>query len=156
KLDCACEKKIFDIIDKIDKSRKSYNKIIKKKIHLKYGFGFVTTCLVPLLGIILPVLDMIDSNIMVNSSQSSQGYKTILNASGIPMEFSYIYIAFFLILSYIILAIINYIMVKIMYSVNSNKIKIYESIKFLYDFSKYHFVLGEIVEKILHLSLKFI
>ncbi|GAW84566.1 variable surface protein [Plasmodium gonderi] len=121
KLDCSCEKKIFDIIDK---SRKSNNKNLKKKIHLKYGFGFVTTCLLPLLGIILPLLDMIYSSTKhilpcpttgscTGSDQWKGGYKSILSVSGIPVEVSYIYIAFFLTLSYIILALIIYIMVKI-------------------------------------------
>ncbi|GAW84133.1 hypothetical protein PGO_001270 [Plasmodium gonderi] len=59
KMDCYCEKKIFDAIDKIDKAGKNDNKKLKKKIHSKYGFCFVTTCLIPLLGVILPVLDKI-------------------------------------------------------------------------------------------------
>ncbi|GAW84114.1 variable surface protein, partial [Plasmodium gonderi] len=80
-------------------------------------FGFVTTCLVSLLGIILPVLDRIESTVQVSCVNGSDGgqncAQSILNASGIPVEVYYIYGILFLILAYIILALISYIMVKI-------------------------------------------
>ncbi|GAW84379.1 variable surface protein, partial [Plasmodium gonderi] len=108
KFDCLCEKKIFDIIDKIDKSGKCNKKKLKKNVHLKYGFGFFTTCLVPLFGVILPVLDKICKYGCTNSQNDS-----ILKASGIPVLVYYIYVIFFLILSYIILIFIFYIIIKI-------------------------------------------
>ncbi|GAW83974.1 variable surface protein [Plasmodium gonderi] len=116
KLECSFEKKIFDIIRKIDKSRKCNNKNLKDTRHLKYGFGLVTACLIPFLGIILLVLDMIKSttkDIINKGLQGNDPYLSILNSLGIPVEVYYIYIAFILILSYIILALFIYIIVKI-------------------------------------------
>ncbi|GAW82029.1 variable surface protein [Plasmodium gonderi] len=82
-LDCFCEKKVFDIIDKIDKARKSNNKKLKKKLHLKYRFCFVTTCLIPFLGLIFPILDNIKFN--TTTSGSTGSCKSILCAAGISV-----------------------------------------------------------------------
>ncbi|KMZ96414.1 hypothetical protein PVNG_06357 [Plasmodium vivax North Korean] len=59
KLDCYCEKKIFDKIDYINKlaekmqnNKKSY----KKKIYNKFVFKFILFAFSPLLGLIFPIL----------------------------------------------------------------------------------------------------
>ncbi|SCO66143.1 Protein of unknown function, putative, partial [Plasmodium vivax] len=59
KLDCYCEKKIFDKIDYINKlaekmqnNKKSY----KKQIFNKFVFKFILFALLPLLGLIFPIL----------------------------------------------------------------------------------------------------
>ncbi|KMZ82465.1 hypothetical protein PVIIG_06228 [Plasmodium vivax India VII] len=65
KLDCYCEKKIFDKIDYINKlaekmqnNKKSY----KKKIYNKFVFKFILFALSPLLGLIFPILFGGDEN----------------------------------------------------------------------------------------------
>ncbi|KMZ76561.1 hypothetical protein PVIIG_06578, partial [Plasmodium vivax India VII] len=59
KLDCYCEQKIFNKIDKIYKVAKNMNNDrnrINKIINKKYGLKFVLLCLYPLTGLILPSL----------------------------------------------------------------------------------------------------
>ncbi|SCA60321.1 Plasmodium exported protein, unknown function [Plasmodium vivax] len=61
KLDCYCEKKVFDQIDYINKlaeqmqnNKKSY----KKKIFSKFVFKFILFAFSPLLGLVFPILFM--------------------------------------------------------------------------------------------------
>ncbi|VUZ98014.1 Plasmodium exported protein, unknown function [Plasmodium vivax] len=59
KLDCYCEKKVFDKLNYIytlsDKMRND-KKGFKKKIHKKYGIGFIILSLIPALGLIFYIL----------------------------------------------------------------------------------------------------
>ncbi|SCA83646.1 Protein of unknown function, putative, partial [Plasmodium vivax] len=62
KLDCYCEKKIFDMIDILGEQpvgTSSNNIKLKKNIVRKWGIRFIVMCLIPLIGIILPILDKI-------------------------------------------------------------------------------------------------
>ncbi|KMZ76722.1 hypothetical protein PVIIG_05895 [Plasmodium vivax India VII] len=59
KLDCYCEKKVFDKIDNILKladKLQNDKKYFKKKIRNKYIIPFIVFGLLPLLGVILPIL----------------------------------------------------------------------------------------------------
>ncbi|GAW84697.1 variable surface protein, partial [Plasmodium gonderi] len=112
-------------------------------IYFKYGLCIVATCLAPLLGIILPVLDRIDSttkHIIPKKDGKGGvwigGYKSILSVSGIPVEVTYIYIAFFVILSFIILFLIIYVMGKFLKyeQLKAKKEKMF--FKEYYDFNK--------------------
>ncbi|KNA02146.1 hypothetical protein PVNG_05911 [Plasmodium vivax North Korean] len=65
KLDCYCEKKVFDQIDYINKlaeqmqnNKKSY----KKKIFSKFVFKFILLAFSPLLGLVFPILFGNDEN----------------------------------------------------------------------------------------------
>ncbi|KMZ87873.1 hypothetical protein PVBG_05810 [Plasmodium vivax Brazil I] len=65
KLDCYCEKKVFDQIDYINKlaeqmqnNKKSY----KKKIFSKFVFKFILFAFSPLLGLVFPILFGNDEN----------------------------------------------------------------------------------------------
>ncbi|KMZ88795.1 hypothetical protein PVBG_05707 [Plasmodium vivax Brazil I] len=65
RLDCYCEKKIFDMIEKIGEQpvgTSSNNIKLKKNIVRKWGIRFIVMCLIPLIGIILPILDQIDAS----------------------------------------------------------------------------------------------
>ncbi|SCO70730.1 Plasmodium exported protein, unknown function, partial [Plasmodium vivax] len=59
KLECYCEKKVFDKIDytyNLAEKMKSDEKSYKKKIYHKYGYGLIIFSLVPVLGLIIPLL----------------------------------------------------------------------------------------------------
>ncbi|SCA81783.1 Plasmodium exported protein, unknown function, partial [Plasmodium vivax] len=59
KLECYCEKKVFDKIDytyNLAEKMKSEEKSYKKKIYHKYGYGLIIFSLVPVLGLIIPLL----------------------------------------------------------------------------------------------------
>ncbi|VVA00195.1 Plasmodium exported protein, unknown function [Plasmodium vivax] len=97
RLDCYCEKKIFDMIDILGEQPvgTSGNNIkLKKNIVRKLGIRAILMCLVPLIGIILPILDEIKKK---GSSRNS-----ILFDSGIPESVCIIYGIFFIILTYLI------------------------------------------------------
>ncbi|SCA83361.1 Plasmodium exported protein, unknown function [Plasmodium vivax] len=66
KLDCYCEKKIFDKIDYIyDLAKKMRNdkKGFKRKIIKKYGIGSIILSLIPALGLIYYILFGLDKNL---------------------------------------------------------------------------------------------
>ncbi|KMZ95076.1 hypothetical protein PVMG_05603 [Plasmodium vivax Mauritania I] len=59
KLDCYCEKKLFDKINYIEKlsdKMKSDKRGFKKKVSKKYGIGFIILSLIPTLGLIYYIL----------------------------------------------------------------------------------------------------
>ncbi|KMZ79366.1 hypothetical protein PVIIG_05997 [Plasmodium vivax India VII] len=59
KLECYCEKKVFDKIDyayNLAEIMKSDEKSYKKKIYHKYGYGLIIFSLIPVLGLIIPLL----------------------------------------------------------------------------------------------------
>ncbi|VUZ99461.1 Plasmodium exported protein, unknown function [Plasmodium vivax] len=59
KLECYCEKKLFDKIDytyNLAEKMKSDKNSYKRKIYHKYGYGLIIFSLVPVLGLIIPLL----------------------------------------------------------------------------------------------------
>ncbi|VUZ99459.1 Plasmodium exported protein, unknown function [Plasmodium vivax] len=59
KLDCYCEKKVFDKIDDIGKLAEmlqNNKKLLKKKFYKKFGIGCIILSLVPVLGFIIPLV----------------------------------------------------------------------------------------------------
>ncbi|KMZ88799.1 hypothetical protein PVBG_05711 [Plasmodium vivax Brazil I] len=111
RLDCYCEKKIFDMIDILGEQPvgTSGNNIkLKKNIVRKLGIRAILMCLVPLIGIILPILDEIKG-----STQSNNCNQSLLLVSGIPKSVYIIYGILFIILTYIILFSIIYTMKKV-------------------------------------------
>ncbi|KMZ83197.1 hypothetical protein PVBG_06033 [Plasmodium vivax Brazil I] len=113
RLDCYCEKKIFDMIEKIGEQpvgTSSNNIKLKKNIVKKWGIRFIVMCLIPLIGIILPILDEIDESREVSTACKK---KSILSESGIPESVYIIYGIFFIILTYLILFLIIYTMKKV-------------------------------------------
>ncbi|KMZ83386.1 hypothetical protein PVBG_05933 [Plasmodium vivax Brazil I] len=59
KLDCYCEKKVFNKIHHIDEIAQRFkndNKSFKKCFLIKYGIGLIFFALIPALGLILPIL----------------------------------------------------------------------------------------------------
>ncbi|KMZ82478.1 hypothetical protein PVIIG_06210 [Plasmodium vivax India VII] len=113
RLDCYCEKKIFDMIEKIGEQPvgiSSNNIKLKKNIVRKWGIRTILMCLIPLIGIILSILDLIEGSTSVGSSGKK---KRILLESGIPESVYIIYGIFFIILTYLILFLIIYTMTKV-------------------------------------------
>ncbi|CAI7721724.1 Plasmodium exported protein, unknown function [Plasmodium vivax] len=106
KLDCYCEKKIFDMIDILGEQpvgTSSNNIKLKKNIVRKWGIRFIVMCLIPLIGIILPILAKIKGS----------SNKSILKEYEIPESVCIIYGIIFIILTYIILFSIIYTMRKV-------------------------------------------
>ncbi|VUZ99458.1 Plasmodium exported protein, unknown function [Plasmodium vivax] len=59
KLDCYCEKKIFNKIDEIyelSRSMQNDEKNFKKNIYHKFGYRLILFALFPILGVIVPIL----------------------------------------------------------------------------------------------------
>ncbi|SCA83369.1 Plasmodium exported protein, unknown function, partial [Plasmodium vivax] len=59
KLDCYCEKKVFDKLDNLYKMAEILHydkKSLTKKLYNKYGIRFIIFAIVPLLGLIIPIL----------------------------------------------------------------------------------------------------
>ncbi|VVA00072.1 Plasmodium exported protein, unknown function [Plasmodium vivax] len=113
RLDCYCEKKIFDMIDTLGEQpegNSSNNIKLKKNIVRKWGIRFIVMCLIPLIGIILPILDQIDVSTKAGSDSTKN---SILLESGIPESVCIIYCIIFIILTYIILFSIIYTMRKV-------------------------------------------
>ncbi|VUZ99847.1 Plasmodium exported protein, unknown function [Plasmodium vivax] len=111
KLECSYEKKIFDMIDRLGEQQvglSNYNIKLKKNIVRKRGIGIIVICLIPLIGIILSILDVIKGTTKVNGN-----FESILLESGIPKPVYIIYGIFFIILTYIILFSIIYTMTKV-------------------------------------------
>ncbi|CAI7723930.1 Plasmodium exported protein, unknown function [Plasmodium vivax] len=107
RLDCYCEKKIFDMIEKIGEQpvgTSSNNIKLKKNIVRKWGIRFIVMCLIPLIGIILPILDQIDG---------SNPNKTMLSEYEMLKPVYITYGIFFIILTYIILFLIIYTLTKV-------------------------------------------
>ncbi|KNA02170.1 hypothetical protein PVNG_05511 [Plasmodium vivax North Korean] len=107
KLECYCEKKIFDKIDHIHvlaKSMRNDRNSFRKVIDKKYGMIFILLCLFPFIGLILPLLSGKDCN--------SQDKKSILENLGIPLEASRSISAIIIIASFIVFSVIIYIIIK--------------------------------------------
>ncbi|SCO65059.1 Plasmodium exported protein, unknown function [Plasmodium vivax] len=59
KLDCYCEKKVFHKIEDIDKlieKMQNDKKLLKKKLCQKFGIRFILFSLIPVFGLIIPLL----------------------------------------------------------------------------------------------------
>ncbi|VUZ99601.1 Plasmodium exported protein, unknown function [Plasmodium vivax] len=108
KLECYCEKKIFDKIDHIHvlaKSMRNDRNSFRKVIDKKYGMIFILLCLFPFIGLILPLLSGKDCN-------NGQDNKSILENLGIPLEASRSISAIIIIASFIVFSVIIYIIIK--------------------------------------------
>ncbi|KMZ96639.1 hypothetical protein PVNG_06300 [Plasmodium vivax North Korean] len=111
RIDCYCEKKIFDMIDILGEQQigtNSYNIKLNKSIVKQIGIRIIVICLIPLIGIILPILDKI-----VGKTESAGKTQSILLEYKIPKPVYIIYGIFFIILTYIILFSIIYTMTKV-------------------------------------------
>ncbi|CAI7721686.1 Protein of unknown function, putative [Plasmodium vivax] len=112
KLDCYCEQKIFNRIDKIYKVAKNVNNdrnSINKIINKKYGLKFVLLCLYPLTGLVMPWL----SSLQDKTSGTEYDYsKTILGKTGLPHEAATSISAILIISCFIVLSVIIYIIIK--------------------------------------------
>ncbi|VVA00016.1 Plasmodium exported protein, unknown function [Plasmodium vivax] len=110
KLECYCEKKIFDKIDHIHvlaKSmridRNSFSKVIDKK----YGVILILLYYLPLIGLIPPLL-----SIGKDDSGKYEYKNSFLGKLGIPLEASRSISAILIIASFIFLSVIIYIIIK--------------------------------------------
>ncbi|KNA02231.1 hypothetical protein PVNG_04462 [Plasmodium vivax North Korean] len=134
KLECYCEKKIFDEIDYIHElalKMKNDKKSLKKKIRNKYGIKFIMLGLLPIIGCVLPILFWSSNegkaliNFCIHESEPSKtthsDNEKCKNAYIISKDtgeiFKSIYLANDIILNYIfpilILLIFIYIIIKI-------------------------------------------
>ncbi|CAI7721682.1 Plasmodium exported protein, unknown function [Plasmodium vivax] len=108
KLECFCEKKIFDKIDHIHvlaKSMRNDKNRFYKVINKKYGMIFILLFLYPFIGLILPSLSIGDDE--------SDPYKnSYLDKSNVPRELPRSISAILIIESFIFFFIIIYIIIK--------------------------------------------
>ncbi|VUZ99940.1 Plasmodium exported protein, unknown function, partial [Plasmodium vivax] len=130
KLDCYCEKKLFNSFNKIvslAEEKKFSKKRIKKVLYKKYGIPFIIICLLPLLVLLFPIV-VHYSNYVVHKcqvtlkSQVQNGYKikfgdftSISHAScnKIPYACTYLNNLFFIALALIIVSFIIYTFIKV-------------------------------------------
>ncbi|GAW84414.1 variable surface protein [Plasmodium gonderi] len=132
KFDCYCEKKIFDKMEKISniKSKNVIKRLCKKYILCGVSYSLFQSC-----AIIISVLDLVKSNVIYDAFKHNYGiyyeicshktghkgiqgflytgFGSVLKTSNISKEFLYIYFTFFSSLSFIIMASIIYIIIKI-------------------------------------------
>ncbi|KMZ91150.1 hypothetical protein PVMG_00024 [Plasmodium vivax Mauritania I] len=108
KLECYCEKKIFDKIDHIHVLAKSMNngkKSFRKAIDKKYGMIFILLYLLPFIGLIPRVLSI--------GYNETEPYKdSVLDKLGIPLEAPTSVSSILVIASFIIFSFIIYILIK--------------------------------------------
>ncbi|GAW80086.1 variable surface protein [Plasmodium gonderi] len=109
KWDCYCEKKIFNILDSMNdttaKSHNSKSKNFKRLVNKVLVCLAIIPCVLPLFGLILPVLDMIKHSDSCNSS--------LLRNIEITKTRYIVYCVLFLIMTYIIVVTIIYVVTKI-------------------------------------------
>ncbi|GAW78858.1 variable surface protein [Plasmodium gonderi] len=102
KFDCSCEKKIFDIMDRINRPRKIYNETFEKKLRSNYALSFIITSLFVVIVVIFPLIKHIVDYLTKNMLQIFM-----------KPELSIIRPVFFILLSFIFLEAIIYITMKI-------------------------------------------
>ncbi|SCA81901.1 Plasmodium exported protein, unknown function, partial [Plasmodium vivax] len=127
KLDCYCEKKLFNSFNKIvslAEEKKFSKKRIKKVLYKKYGIPFIIICLLPLLVLLFPIV-VHYSNYVVHKCQvtlesSNQGTSTgVLKSvshercTTIPHAYTYLNNLFFVTLAIIIVSFIIYTFIKV-------------------------------------------
>ncbi|SCA83801.1 Plasmodium exported protein, unknown function, partial [Plasmodium vivax] len=132
KLDCYYEKKLFSSLDKIEKLAKHKNfnhRQIKKMLFKKYGFALIILCLMPLFGLILPIMYYKDTHIrhrcfkieqeitfnLKNFGEKKEKYKAYLHRTCEFLPDTYVYLNYLFIFSVIILIVllIIYAIIKI-------------------------------------------
>ncbi|CAI7724186.1 Plasmodium exported protein, unknown function [Plasmodium vivax] len=107
KLDCYCEEKIFNKIDEINKLAKNMdndNSNLKKLLYKKYGLKFTITYLFPIIGLIMSSLSWGDKGYYKNS---------ILNKNNVSEETAISVCIIITIVSFALLLVIIYIIIKI-------------------------------------------
>ncbi|CAI7718656.1 Plasmodium exported protein, unknown function [Plasmodium vivax] len=112
KLDCYCEQKIFNKIDKIYEAAKNVNNdrnSINEIINQKYGLKFVLLCLYPLTGLILPLLSFLQDD---QGCSEYKFEKTILGKTGLPHDAATSISAILIISCFMVLSVIIYIIIK--------------------------------------------
>ncbi|SCA81974.1 Protein of unknown function, putative, partial [Plasmodium vivax] len=110
KLECYCEKKIFDKIDhmhKLAKSMRNDRKKFRKAIDKKYGIIFILPCLFPLIGLIPQILSTGQGN-----TDKEKYEKSILGTLDIPQEVPISVSAILIIASFILSSVIIYTTIK--------------------------------------------
>ncbi|VUZ93896.1 Plasmodium exported protein, unknown function [Plasmodium vivax] len=129
KLDCYCEKKLFNKIDEIyelSRSMQNDEKNFKKKIYNKFGYGLILFSLSPILGVIFPIIfgkngpfyNWCTSDCTVSTTKhkhiegSGTFYKTPFSSAQWD-AFFYINAIFFFTLLIIVLTVIIYTLVKV-------------------------------------------
>ncbi|VVA00114.1 Plasmodium exported protein, unknown function [Plasmodium vivax] len=130
KLDCYCEKKLFNSFNKIvslAEEKKFSKKRIKKILYKKYGIPFIIISLLPLLVIIFPI--MVDNGNYIkhkckitikNAVNGGEGnvYSGVLKSvsheqcTTIPHAYTYLNNLFFVTLAIIIVSFIIYAYIK--------------------------------------------
>ncbi|SCA83629.1 Protein of unknown function, putative, partial [Plasmodium vivax] len=119
KLDCYCEKKVFDKIDYINKfaeNLENRKKSYKKQICNKFVFKFILFAFSPLLGLIFPILFAGDdkNKPIINLCQGSHGesetcplYPSVHATKDVGEAVMYMnYVIFYLLLAIVIFVII--------------------------------------------------
>ncbi|VUZ99909.1 Plasmodium exported protein, unknown function [Plasmodium vivax] len=130
KLDCYCEKKVFDKIENIDKlieKMQNDKKLLKKKLFHKFAILSILFSLIPVLGLIVPSVfygylklnfDCFNncSNSKHNKSDSSVHDDNRYNKAPIDKStwetFSTVHFVLYCILSFIVISVIIYIIIK--------------------------------------------
>ncbi|KMZ87901.1 hypothetical protein PVBG_06236 [Plasmodium vivax Brazil I] len=108
KLDCYCEKKIFNNIDKIQKLAESGNydkKTFKNIIIKKYGYKIILSSLFLLLGLIIPILAKAEVRVLDKSSKDP--WNEVIPALSSAFFIPYCSI-FILIILYIFIKVVKY------------------------------------------------
>ncbi|KMZ82837.1 hypothetical protein PVIIG_03652 [Plasmodium vivax India VII] len=113
KLDCYCENKIFNSMDKFDKHMENENSnkgIIKNILFKKFGLRNIFTFLFATSGIIFTVLNYIDVPKSSGGSQPDESYlKHILGKND---NISHMFFALFFIVGIIIFLVSIYFLIK--------------------------------------------
>ncbi|SCA82191.1 Plasmodium exported protein, unknown function, partial [Plasmodium vivax] len=130
KLDCYCEKKLFNSFNKIvslAEEKKFSKKRIKKILYKKYGIPFIIISLLPLLVVILPIVvpdgDHIERKCQITLKKTLQRenkinfgeFESISHEScnKIPYACTYLNNLFFIALALIIVSFIIYTFIKV-------------------------------------------
>ncbi|KMZ76686.1 hypothetical protein PVIIG_05726 [Plasmodium vivax India VII] len=119
KFDCYCERKIFKEIEKIDKIAEgiSKKKQIKWFIYKKYGLRSILLFLFPLIGIIIPILNVYSGGEKIGNctvqGHSSRCEKSYLHIIEDKFPLSNIYFTFIIVLGIITFFASIYILTKI-------------------------------------------
>ncbi|KMZ88822.1 hypothetical protein PVBG_05618 [Plasmodium vivax Brazil I] len=126
KLDCYCEKKLFNSFNKIvslAEEKKFSKKRIKKVLYKKYGIPFIIICLLPLLVLLFPIVVHYSNYVVHKCQVTLMSYKEntktgVLKSvshepcTTIPHAYTYLNNLFFVTLAIIIVSFIIYAYIK--------------------------------------------
>ncbi|KNA02209.1 hypothetical protein PVNG_05532 [Plasmodium vivax North Korean] len=115
KLNCYCENKIFNSMDKLDKLVENMNSnkgIISKILFKKFGLRIIFTFLFATSGIIFTVLNNIEVKTSSTGGGSQTWEKLLLNKLGINDDIVNMIYAFFIIIGIIIFLVCIYFLIK--------------------------------------------